>query len=110
MSESGEEFQASIGPPVEPDYLRPTYANHLNINYTPHDFRLTFSLLQSPLEVPPEAAASGQIELRPQAVSVVVIPASLMHALMGLLNAQFSRYLDQFGAPGLDPQGPGGQP
>jgi hypothetical protein len=110
VSESRQEFQASVGPPVEPDYLRPVYANHANVNHTPHDFRITFALLQTPLEVPPEVVSGDQtIELRPQAVATVVIPASLMHAFMGLLTTQFNRYLDQFGAPGLDPQGPGGQ-
>lgn len=101
-------FQASVGVPIEPDFLRPVYANHLNVNFTPHDFRFTFSLLEMPLEVPTEAAVDGTVELHPHAVSTVVVPASMMHALMTLLQQQFGRYLTQFGPPGLDPAGPGG--
>lgn len=113
MSDGGEqEFQASVGVPTEPDYLRPVYSNHLNVNYTPHDFRFMFSLLEIPLEVPTDAAVEGKVELHPHAVANVVVPASLMHALMSLLQQQFGRYLTQFGPPGLDPQGPrgGGSP
>lgn len=110
MTDSGDmEFQASVGPPTQPEYLRSVYANHLNVTFSPHDFRFTFSLLEMPLEVPEDAEAGGRIELRPHAVANVVVPASMMHALMSLLQQQFSRYLTQFGPPGLDPEGPGGR-
>jgi Protein of unknown function (DUF3467) len=101
-------FQVAVGPPVEPDYLRPVYANSANINFTPHDFRLMFSLFLSPLQIPVEAVEEGTVQVHPQAVAHVVVPASLMHALISLLQAQFNEYLRQFGPPGLEVTGPGG--
>lgn len=107
LSEQGD-LHIAVGPPVEPDYLRPVYANAANINFTPHDFRLMFSLFLSPLQVSPEDAEGGTVEIHPQAVAHVVVPATLMHALISLLQAQFGEYLKQFGPPGLDSRGPGG--
>lgn len=104
MSDEGQQVTVNIGPPLEPDFLRPTYANHVNINYTPHDFRFTFSILQIPLAPPPQ---TGELQLQPTGVATVVIPATLMHAVMALMNAQFGKYLEQFGPPGMDPRGPG---
>lgn len=105
---SEEPIEATFGSPVEPDYLRPVYANQLNVNFTPHDFRLTFSLATAPFEVPDDVRDEGRLVLRPTAVASVVIPASLMHATLSVLRSQFERYMVQFGPPGLDPQGPGG--
>ena len=105
----GEGQQIRVGPPTEPDYLRPVYANTLNINFTPYDFKLTFSLLNMPLEIPPGADPGEPIEVHPSAVAEVIVPATLMHALISVINDQFDRYLEQFGPPGLDPQGPGRQ-
>lgn len=104
---SDEGLQVSVGAPIEPDFLRPVYANQLNMTFTPHDFKMTFSYLALPNE-PPTADADGKVEIRPTAVASVVIPATLMHAVMGVLNAQFDKYLQQFGPPGMDPTGPGG--
>lgn len=98
---------AVIGPPVEPEYLRTAYANQVNVNHTPYDFRLVFSLLEVPTQTPP-ADAEGKVVLRPTAVASVVIPATVMHGFISALNTQFSDYMKQFGPPGLDPTGPGG--
>lgn len=104
MAEEG--VQASVGPPILPDFMRPTYSNTVNVSFTPHDFRMVFSLLAVPFN-PPEGAEQGSpIQLHPQAVADVLIPASVMHAFIGALNEAFGHYLNQFGAPGLDPEGP----
>ncbi len=103
MSDS---VSASIGPPELPEYLRSTYANIVAANFTPYDFRLVFSLLTTPLDM--GADDSGTVTLRPTGVADIIIPASVMHGLISLLQEQFNLYLDQFGAPGLDPTGPGG--
>lgn len=103
-----DQFRVDVGAPTEPDYLRPVYANHLNVNFTPHDFRFMFALLEIPYEIPPDATAEARLEVHPHAVASVVVPASMMHALMTLLQRQFDQYLNAFGAPGLDPEGPGG--
>jgi hypothetical protein len=105
---SDEALQVSVGAPVEPDFLRPVYANQLNMTFTPHDFKLTFSYLALPNE-PPVPGPDGTVQIRPTAVASVVIPATLMHALMSVFNTQFDKYLQQFGPPGMDPTGPGGQ-
>lgn len=106
MPEGGD-AQITIGKPEIPEYLRPTYANLVNGNFTPYDFRLVFSLLTTPVGGPPDGAGSV-VEVHPVAVADIVIPASVMHGLISLLQEQFNAYLDQFGAPGLEPEGPGG--
>jgi hypothetical protein len=104
----GLNVQASVGPPDLPDFLRPAYSNHVNVNFTPHDFRFVFSVLTIPLEPPPpDVVATGTMELHPHAVAEVVVPASLMHGLIALLQTQFDQYLNQFGAPGIGPVAPG---
>jgi hypothetical protein len=95
--------QAQIGAPEMGEYLRPQYANTVASNFTPWDFRIIFSLLA----IPPQVPGSGKnVEVHPQAVADIVLPAAVMHSLIALLQRQFDQYLDQYGAPGLNPEGP----
>ena len=104
-----EEKQVTFG--VEtPDYLRPQYANFLQVNHTPWDFRLIFGVIRAPLTRSEQEKADDQ-NITADGVVEVIIPAGLMHGLIGALQANFSRYLDNYGAPGLHPEGPGqGEP
>jgi hypothetical protein len=95
-----------IGGMHVPDYLRPTYANFVNVNHSPWDFRLTFGVLKVPVPGEEADAARDEGQLRPEAVADVIIPANLMHGFISALQDNFSGYLDSFGAPGLDPEGP----
>lgn len=98
--------QLPIGGIRFPEYLRPIYANYVNVNHTPWDFRLTFGVLKSPMpgtEVD-QAQQAGAVE--PEAVADLILPANLMHGLIGALQQGFDRYIEQYGAPGLNPEGP----
>jgi hypothetical protein len=101
-----EEAQLPVGGIRFPDYLRPTYANFVNVNHTPWDFRMTFGVLKSPMpgaEVD-QAQEAGAIE--PEAVADIILPANLMHGVISALKDNFERYIAQYGAPGLNPEGP----
>ena len=98
--------QLAIGGIRFPEYLRPIYANYVNVNHTPWDFRLTFGVLKSPMpgtEVE-QAQEAGAVE--PEAVADLILPANLMHGLIGALTQGFDRYIAQYGPPGLNPEGP----
>jgi hypothetical protein len=104
MEDKGE--QISIGGVHIPDYLRPVYANYANVNYTPWDFRITFAVVRSPVPGAEEDAVRGQGVVQPEAVTEVIVPATLMHGLISALQSAFARYLDAYGPPGLEPTGP----
>ncbi|MGH2768436.1 MAG: DUF3467 domain-containing protein [Actinomycetota bacterium] len=100
-----EEQGLQIGGVLVPDHLRPIYANYVNVNHTPWDFRLTFALLK--VRMPgPEAEAAGQT-LMADAVADIMIPANLMYGLIAALRTNYERYLEAFGPPGMEPEGPG---
>jgi hypothetical protein len=100
-----QQVAVSIGPPVEPEYLRPIYANGLQINHGPHDFRLLFWHLRIPTHID---SGESPVHVQPQAVAEVIVPATLMHALITTMKQNFDTYLDRFGPPGMEPQGPEG--
>lgn len=106
MSEHPEDPSLSIGPVEVPDHLRPHYANFVNVNFTPWDFRLVFALLRAPAPGEERDAAIEAGGVRPQAVSEMIVPANLMHGLIMALQDNFQQYLTQFGVPGMDPEGP----
>lgn len=89
-----------------PDYLRPTYANFANVNHTPWDFRIMFALVTTPLPGQEQNAALAEGETHPKAVAEIILPANLMHGFISALQENFSKYLTQFGPPGMDPEGP----
>ena len=101
-----EEGRAGIGGVRVPDYLRPTYANFLNVNHTPWDFRLMFAVVKAPMPGGEQEAVMAAGEVNPDAVAEIIIPANLMHGLIGALQQGFSRYLAEYGPPGIDPSGP----
>lgn len=80
------------------------YANFVNVNHTPWDFRLMFAVVKTPMPGTEQEQFEG--EIRPEAIAEVIIPASLMHGLISALQSNFSSYLEQFGPPGMEPEGP----
>lgn len=106
---SQQEGQAGrIGPIKMPDYLRPTYANFINVNHTPWDFRLQFALLRNPAPGEISTQPGEVVEVRPEAVADLIIPANLVHGLIAALRTSFDAYITTYGAPGLNPEGPAG--
>jgi len=103
--EQGER-QFTIGGPRAPDYLRPIYANVVNVNHTPWDFRLAFALVRSPLPGAEAAAVETVGEITPEVVADIMIPANLMAGFMTALKQNFDRYLESYGVPGMEPGGP----
>ncbi|HEX5583730.1 DUF3467 domain-containing protein [Gaiella sp.] len=97
--------KVGIGPVDVPEHLRAHYANYLTINHTPWDFRLVFAVMKAPTPGD-EAAAAQERGIRPQAVSEVIVPANLMHGLISAMQGSFGKYLDQYGPPGMDKEGP----
>lgn len=98
--------QVKIGSIALPEYLRPTYANFVNVNHTPWDFRLTFAVVRTPLEGEVGPDEDGNLEIHPEGVSEVIIPANLVFGLISALKENFDRYVGTYGAPGMDPEGP----
>jgi Protein of unknown function (DUF3467) len=109
MSErpGGEGLQ--LGPIRVPDFLRPQYANYVNVNHTPWDFRMTFAVVKVPMPGPEVQAAERQGVLEAEAIADVLLPANLMHGLIMALQDNYDRYLTTYGVPGMDPRGPGHQ-
>jgi hypothetical protein len=105
MAEDSERHQVGIGGIDVPEHLRAHYANFLSINHTPWDFRLLFAVVKSPAPGDETDAAQSR-GVRPQAVSEVIIPANLMHGLISAMQGNFEKYLDMYGAPGMDKEGP----
>lgn len=96
----------AMGPVDIPEFLRPTYANFVNVNHTPWDFRLTFAVVRAPLPGAEAERAVGAGAVHADAVADIILPANLMHGLISALQENFTRYLDLYGAPGLNPEGP----
>lgn len=101
-----EEAQLRIGGIRFPDYLRPTYANFVNVSHTPWDFRMTFGVLKSPMPGSEVEKAQEVGAIEPEAVADIILPANLMHGVIGALKDNFDRYIAEYGAPGLNPEGP----
>jgi hypothetical protein len=98
--------QASIGPIQVPDYLRPVYANYALVNSTPWDFRMVFALVRTPL---PDLRAPDEapLEVNPDAVAEIIIPANLIAPFLTALKNNFDGYIRLYGPPGLEPGQPG---
>jgi hypothetical protein len=101
-----EEAHLGIGGIRFPDYLRPTYANFVNVNHTPWDFRMTFGVVKSPMPGDEVTQAQEVGAIEPEAVADIILPANLMHGVISALKDNFDRYIAQYGAPGLNPEGP----
>lgn len=98
--------QLGLGPPDVPEHLRAHYANFVNVNHTPWDFRLLFALVKAPMPGHERDAAVEQGALHPQGVAEIIVPANLMHGLIMALQSNFDRYLETYGVPGMNPEGP----
>jgi hypothetical protein len=103
---AGDEPQVRIGGLRVPDYLRPTYANFVNVNHTPWDFRMTFGVLKTPMPGDELAQAQQAGAIEPEAVADIILPANLVHGVISALKDNFDRYIAEYGAPGLNPEGP----
>lgn len=91
-----EGVSIQIGPPTVPDFVRPSYANSVNVTFTPHDFLFVFSQLSMPIDLEP----GSERTISPTAQCEVIIPASVMNGLIDLLKRQLDAYLENFGLPG----------
>jgi hypothetical protein len=105
LSEPESQVGGGIGPMRRPDFLKPTYANFVSVGHTPWDFRFTFALLSPPETVQDEQGETQNV-LTPDVVAEVIIPANLMAAVVGAVQTNFTNYMNQFGPPGLNPEGP----
>jgi Protein of unknown function (DUF3467) len=101
-----DEMKLSIGALKFPDYLRPIYANYVTVNHTPWDFRITFGMLKTPLPGAEVEQAQKAGAIQPEAVADVILPANLIHGLISALRENFDKYIEQYGAPGMNPEGP----
>lgn len=101
-----DEDKIQLGTVEVPEHLRPHYANFVNVNHTPWDFRLVFALVRAPQPGQEAESAASVGAIHPQAVADLMIPANLMHGLISALRTNFEQYLTQYGAPGMDPEGP----
>lgn len=105
LSDGEERGQVGIGPIRMPEYLRPVYANFINVSHTPWDYRLVFAQIRPPVtpDESQEALAEG---LRPEGVAELIIPANLMAGFMTALKQNFDQYVTSYGVPGMEPEGP----
>ncbi|HEX3542438.1 MAG TPA: hypothetical protein VHT75_18560 [Acidimicrobiales bacterium] len=84
----------------------PIYANVAHVSSTPYDFRLTFSLFQTPHDRPVDDAQVPPSP--PRAVVEVVLPAGSVHSMLDAVRAELDRYTARYGAP--HPSVPQGAP
>jgi hypothetical protein len=105
MPDKGDD-RRPLGGVEFPDFAKAMYANFVNVNHTPWDFRLVFAVVKAPMPGQEMQAAASEGEVHPQAIADIIIPANLMHGLISALQDNFSKYLSQYGPPGLDPEGP----
>jgi hypothetical protein len=75
----------------------PVYANVVHVSFTPFDFRVTFSLLSTPHDLP-AGDAFAPVEA-PRAVAEVVLPAAAIESVIDLLRTELSEFSGRFGAP-----------
>jgi len=78
----------------------------VNVTYTPWDFRMTFGVLKTPLPGSEVEQAQQAQQVQPEAVADLILPANLIHGVIGALREGFDRYIEQYGAPGMNPEGP----
>jgi hypothetical protein len=88
-----------IQPPDLGDLGLPMYANVVHVSSTPHDFKITFSFLASPIDQPEPATP-----VVPKAVGEVVLPASAIDALLDVVKVEMERFADRHGSPRPVPQ------
>jgi hypothetical protein len=81
----------------------PSYANVTHVSHTPFDVRLTFSLLEAPLEDGSSgvgvAVDTPLISVRPTAVAEIVMPPQGVEARIDVLRGEHDRYRDEVGTP-----------
>jgi hypothetical protein len=83
-----------IQPPDLSELGVPMYANVVHVSSTPHDFKLTFSFLASPIDQPDAATPAV-----PKAVGEVVLPASAVDALLDVIKVEKGRFAERYGSP-----------
>lgn len=91
-----QNVSVAVGPPDVSTAGPPVYANVTHVSFTPHDFRVTFSLLFTPHD-----GGSGPPVLAPEprAVADIVLPAGAVESFIDILRAQLDRFVDRFGPP-----------
>ena len=86
------EFEVEIAPELEGG----TYANFVTVWYTPHDFTLDFSAMQSGEIDDPDDPASPEI-IRCPVVTRVRIPATFVFDVIRAVNTEMTNYEREFG-------------
>ena len=94
-----------LGPILTPEYLRPTYANFASVGHTPFDFRIVFALLKAPNPGQEMEKAIADQHVSPEAVADLLVPIGVIPGLIAELKENYTRYLDQYGIPGLEQGG-----
>jgi Protein of unknown function (DUF3467) len=86
--------QLHIGRDSDAEQPAPTYANHVQVTFTPEDFTLYFGWYAvPPLLEPPKTT----VEVHVEPMSRVVVPLNLMPSLVALLQRQIEAYEQSFG-------------
>ena len=75
----------------------PVYANVVHISFTPYDFRVTFSLMSTPLDGSEPGSLVGPFV--PRGVAEIVMPAAAVEAFADLLRSELRQFVERFGEP-----------
>jgi hypothetical protein len=86
-----------VAPPDMTDAELPMYANVVHISSTPFDFRLTFSILQTPHGGPRSDPFAPSAP--PRLVCEVAMPVAAVESLIDVLKHEVEEYTNRFGAP-----------
>lgn len=97
---SPEERPISLGKIRVPDDVSAEYANYLNVNHGPHDFRITFGRLL----LPPGGLSEDSRSIEPTAVADVIVAASNLPSMIEALSTNYERWANTYGDS--DPDNP----
>lgn len=92
--EAGEQPQEQFAFEVPPELETGTYANILGVWHSPHEFTLDFSVSGQAIQ-PPEPGEPVMIPCK--VVARVKVAPSLVFDLLQALNANMTRYEQNFG-------------
>jgi hypothetical protein len=86
-----------VSPPDMTGAPLPLYANVVHVSSTPFDFRLTFSVLQTPHGGPRSDPFAPSAP--PRLVGEVVLPVAAVESLIDVLKREVEDYTERFGTP-----------
>jgi hypothetical protein len=106
VSDATEPLEAQLQIRWDPEAAlpAPTYANYLQVTYTPEDFTMQLGWYAVPaMNRPPE---DGLIDVLVQPIHRVSLPLNLMRNVVALLERQIQAYEDSFGSISEHPNKP----